>query len=191
MLKTPTSTKKKAPRQNTVKSSTPVVLKRRLTLPQPKNASPLSPIKTDPPNPENKAEEVPTKKTICLPEITSPDDCGGTTGLIPPGMEVQKPVVIQNKSFTDAEEAFDTSQKEAKDEFDLDETDDDLMSKFLSLKKKFGRGEEALSDSLVVNTSIREAIVREEVGEEEEGETVTSNKKFKMEIHNELDSTDT
>ena len=105
-------------------------------------------------------------------------------------MEVQKPVVIQNKSFTDAEEAFDTSQKEGKDEFDLDETDDDLMSKFLSLKKKFGRGEEALSDSLVVNTSIREAIVREEVGEEE-GEAVTSNKKFKMEIHNELDSTDT
>ena len=105
-------------------------------------------------------------------------------------MEVQKPVVIQNKSFTDTEEAFDTSHKEGKDEFDLDETDDDLMSKFLSLKKKFGRGEEALSDSLVVNTSIREAIVKEE-GEEEEDEAVTSNKKFKMEIHNELDSADT
>ncbi|KAL5272134.1 hypothetical protein ACHWQZ_G000374 [Mnemiopsis leidyi] len=189
VLKTPTPTKKKAPRQSTVKSSTPVVLKRRLTLPQPKNSSSLSPIKTDSPSPDNKPEDVPTKKTICLPEITSPDDCSGTTGLIPPGMEAPDPVVIQNKSFTDTEEAFDTPNTTDKDEFDLDETDDDLMSKFLSLKKKFGRGEEVLSDSLVVNTSMRDAIVREEGGEQEEA--VTSNKKFKMEIHNELDSTDT
>ncbi|XP_063692413.1 uncharacterized protein LOC134824434 isoform X2 [Bolinopsis microptera] len=198
-IKTPT--KKKSSLKP--KSSTPVILKRRLTLPQPKNSSQLSPLKTSPDNldtetqpPLSESESVPAKKTICLPEITSPEEAGTAAGLIPPGMEEKKEeeeegeeeeeegCIIQNKSYTEQ-----TSTIPSADQFDLDETDDDLMSKFLSLKKKFGRGDESLSDSMLVNTSMREAIVKEEGQEEEEG--LGNKKKFKMEIHNELDSTDT
>ena len=102
--------------------------------------------------------------------------------------EEEEGCIIQNKSY--AEQTSTTPASNAEDQFDLDETDDDLMSKFLSLKKKFGRGDQGLSDSMVVNTSMRDAIVKDE-GEEEEEEGLGSKKKFKMEIHNELDSTDT
>ena len=206
-IKTPTSTKKK-PLKKPAQSSTPVVLKRRLTLPKPKNSIQLSPIKTIPDD-QNSAtkpapseiEAVPAKKAICLPEITSPAEAGIAPGLIPPGMDLPKgeSSVIQNRSFTDTDQVPDPEgppgDSTQEDDFDLDETDDDLMSKFLSLKKKFGRSDQGLSDSLVVNTSVRDAIgdaIGDAIvsGPEEQDDSLTSNKKFKMEIHNELDSTD-
>lgn len=81
------------------------------------------------------------------------------------------PIKSKNEAIS---ESIDNSISESVDksvdideDFDLNETDDALLAKFMSLKKQFGRDQ--LSDSLIGNTSIR-SLTEETEGKDESEE---------------------
>ena len=103
-------------------TSTPITLKRRLTLPPPRNVA--SPIFASDNTNKNKTE------AVLSPSKNYP---------LEKGNKVQ---IVEDDNLASSESSYHRDDKsKSKDlDFNLDESDDQLISKFLSLKKRFNRG---------------------------------------------------